>query len=570
MASFAKPVVSTNGTILSAELGNLGMVAGAFDEFGLEDTINKCIGKEGSHVVADNGVLTKLLVMQMLNVPYQSLSGTEGFYQGVPLETLGQQKVCSKDLGRSVLSRLLDSIHEYGSEKLFLSCAAQVVKSLGIKIREAHIDSTSFHYDGVTRTEKGCHLKMGKGYSRDHRPDLNQAISLMLADGESKIPFCSRNVSGNINDNRSFNSLLNFSWGSLKEQFSELEYLVGDSALCTAANFHDATFNKVKLITRVPDKTRLTQQCFDLFVPEEMEKIFENDDDSPVGRWCPDSEIGGERVKLLLISNAALKSQKTETIRKHANTELEQLQATIKKMRTKPAVCKEDAEKNFLNAIAKVEFCKVGEPVYEDITKRAKRGRPKKGEEVELVHIGVSVTAEVTLDEDKIAEAISRECLYVLATNDVSRDWKMADLLSIYKRQSVIERNWRCCKDPLFFLDAIYLKSPSRIDALLWLMSLALLVYAAMEYKIRKALADAKMVFPLLEKNKSTENPTLRRVFQYVDHLRIQVIRIPDGTDYVTNIDPTLQQLLIRMGDFWCRYYVADTYRGTALKAEIF
>ena len=169
MTSLTKPVVSTNGTILSAELGNLGMVAGAFDEFGLEDTINKCIGKEGSHVVADSGALAKLLVMQMLNVPYQSLSGTQEFYKGLPLETLGQQKICSKDLGRSVLSRLLDSIHEYGSEELFLTCAAQVVKSLGIKIREAHIDSTSFHYDGQTRKEEGCSLEMRIGYSRDCR-----------------------------------------------------------------------------------------------------------------------------------------------------------------------------------------------------------------------------------------------------------------------------------------------------------------------------------------------------------------------------------------------------------------
>ncbi len=95
-------------------------------------------------------------------------------------------------------------------------------------------------------------------------------------------------------------------------------------------------------------------------------------------------------------------------------------------------------------------------------------------------------------------------------------------------------------------------------------------VYAAMEYKIRKALADAKMVFPLLEKNKTTDKTTsapgfpVRRPY----HLRIQIIRMPDGTDYITNIDPT-PQLLVQFGDYWCRYYVADTYHGKALKAEI-
>ena len=68
MLPSSKPVVSINSKISSQELGNLGMVAGAFDEFGLEDLINKRIGKEGSHVVADSGVLVKLLVMQMLSM----------------------------------------------------------------------------------------------------------------------------------------------------------------------------------------------------------------------------------------------------------------------------------------------------------------------------------------------------------------------------------------------------------------------------------------------------------------------------------------------------------------------
>ena len=103
MLPSSKPVVSINSKLSSQELGNLGMVAGAFDEFGLEDLINKRIGKEGSHVVADSGVLVKLLVMQMLNVPYQSLSGTQEFYSALPLEVFGQKKITSEDLGRAVL-----------------------------------------------------------------------------------------------------------------------------------------------------------------------------------------------------------------------------------------------------------------------------------------------------------------------------------------------------------------------------------------------------------------------------------------------------------------------------------
>lgn len=55
----------------------------------------------------------------------------------------------------------------------------------------------------------------------------------MLCDAKSKIPLFLRNVSGNISDKTSFKNLIIDSLDTIKEQFHELEYLVGDSALCT-------------------------------------------------------------------------------------------------------------------------------------------------------------------------------------------------------------------------------------------------------------------------------------------------------------------------------------------------
>jgi len=176
----------------------------------------------------------------MLNVPYQMLSGTEEYYKNIALKTLVKDKITHKDLGRGVLGRFLDAVADYGSDKLYLECASQVVKSLGITISEGHIDSTSFHYDGKTREESDCELVLKKGYSRDHRPDLNQAIEVMIADGQSRIPFYAKNVSGNINDNRSFNNALKYAVSTIKEQLGDFKYLVGDSALCTPDNFDEA------------------------------------------------------------------------------------------------------------------------------------------------------------------------------------------------------------------------------------------------------------------------------------------------------------------------------------------
>jgi len=104
-----------------------------------------------------------------------------------------------------------------------------------------------------------------------------------------------------------------------------------------------------------------------------------------------------------------------------------------------------------------------------------------------------------------VEQRIQEEIKYVIATNDIKRDWTMAELITVYKRNSVIERNWKCLKNPKFFVDALYLQKPSRIDALLWIMSIALLVYSAMEYKIRQSMKERRLTIPSIVKGRIEE-----------------------------------------------------------------
>jgi len=340
---------NTGSEIENYDINNLGLVAAAFDDFELEQLINSAIGKVGSHVVVDSGALIKLLVMQMLNVPYQSLSGTEEYYENRPVGAFLNQDISSEHLGRAVLGRLLDSLHEYSGQELFLECSERIVKKLGIKIKEVHIDSSSFHYDGKQRIEEGYDLELRLGYSRDHRPELIQAITRMLADGQSKLPVYSQNLSGNIQDKSSFAEVVRAGMPILKEQYRELKYLVGGSALCTAASFK-ATENKdYFLVTRVPDTYG--------------------------------------QVKALLVNNEELRGQKEKTVRKHAQKEHERLTSKLKKLRTQPLSTRADAEKQINKIIASVKLCTVSDVCYEEVTKHANKGRPKKNQPIETMAV---------------------------------------------------------------------------------------------------------------------------------------------------------------------------------------
>ena len=81
-----------------------------------------------------------------------------------------------------------------------------------------------------------------------------------------------------------------------------------------------------------------------------------------------------------------------------------------------------------------------------------------------------------------------------------------------YKAQSAPERGFRFLKDPQFLASSFYLKKPERIMALLMVMTVCLLVYAALEYRLRKALREHDETFPD-QKGRPTQGPTARWVF---------------------------------------------------------
>jgi transposase len=65
-------------------------------------------------------------------------------------------------------------------------------KRLRLSCKVGHIDTSSFHVDGVYNSDQedvpeGV-IHITPGYSRDHRPDLNQVILQLLCEHQAGIP----------------------------------------------------------------------------------------------------------------------------------------------------------------------------------------------------------------------------------------------------------------------------------------------------------------------------------------------------------------------------------------------
>src|SRR4029450_9462160 len=138
-----------------------------------------------------------------------------------------------------------------------------------------------------------------------------------------------------------------------------------------------------------------------------------------------------------------------------------------------------------------------------------------------VYHIAGALASRLT---DRRARVDQQSC-FILATNELDEGQLSPQaVLDGYKGQARAERGFRFLKAPHFLASSLYLKKPQRIMALLMVMTLCWLVYAALEYRIRTALKEHGATFPD-QKGKRMQNPTARWGFHYF--VGIHVLFIP-------------------------------------------
>ncbi len=88
------------------------------------------------------------------------------------------------------------------------------------------------------------------------------------------------------------------------------------------------------------------------------------------------------------------------------------------------------------------------------------------------------VQAQLELDASVIAKKTKASGRFILASNVLDvEELKPDEMIVKYKEQQSAKRGFGFLKDPLFFTDSVFLKSPERIEALALVMGLCLLVY---------------------------------------------------------------------------------------------
>ena len=533
------------------QLDHLGLVAGFCHEISLPRIIDKFIPKHSEHNVS-HGESVLAMILNGLGFRSRTLHMFSDFFEHKPTDKLIGNGVLPEHLNDDVLGRTLDALYDANVSMLYQVIAEHVVQHLGLSSESVHLDITSFHVDGEygeVSDEGAQRLELTKGYSRDHRPELNQVILELICENQAGIPVYMQALSGNTNDSKAFAEVTKNHIKSLKAA-QRSQYLIGDAALYTPEAIQSLHTQSQTFITRVPMTINLAKQALLNLSPSSLVDIG----GGYAASWLEVEYAEVPQRWLLIRSEDATKREMATWDKKLRKLENKERKA-FDKLKKKEFACQLDAQ------TAALEFSKQCQVlalpnlfVFEKPSFKG-RGRPSKN----AVPTGYSyqIQATPTLDEEKIKLAKAKVGMFILATNDtLNEQLTMSAMLSNYKSQQKVERGFRFLKSPEFLTSSLFLKKPERIEALLMVMTLSLLVYAGLEHKIRQELAKDEAYFPSMVKNKATDRSTARWVF-----LKFEGIHILDfqGERFITGLKGYQLRLLKALGKRYEAIYSVST-----------
>jgi transposase len=529
-------------------LDHLGLVAGMFEELGITEVIDRATKQNPEMRIVTAGHAVKAMVLNGLGFINQQLYLVPHFFHNKPISRLIAPGIQASHLNDDTLGRALDTLYETGLTELYSLIAATAARRLGLTPTFTHLDTTSFHVDGRYNSAEAPDeqvVHMTHGYSRDHRPDLNQVMLELMVEHQAGIPILMKPLSGNSSDAQAFGQVIRDHIAHLHTTYGTT-YLVADSALYSADNLLQLAETPMKWITRVPATLGEAQAVLAQADPQTMAPLREGYRFRVVT-----STYGGVAQRWVLLYSEPRQPHAQRTVDKQWRQHSDQEVKAFTSLCRTAFACEADAQQALTSFAAGLQATFLYESTVSPTPRYGKRGRPGPGAQPDQIvyHITGALASRLT---DRQARVDQQSC-FILATNELDEGQLSSQaVLDGYKGQASAERGFRFLKDPQFLASSLYLKKPERIMALLMVMTVCLLVYAALEYRIRRAIQEHGTTFPD-QKGKRIQNPTARWVFHYF--VGIHVLFIPGQGLIVLNLTDEHLHLLQRLGKRYVWFY---------------
>ena len=488
----------------------LPLVKYYMDELGLARLFDKYVPNNGMDI-APAQVLSMMVMNIMVSAKplYRVEDWLHDYLDGVTEGRFEAAKYNDDRLGRN-----LDLMFDADRASLMTELSANAIVVHQLETQEMHNDSTSVTFIGDYHGEGPKTVKITHGYNKDHRPDCKQIVFGLNITADGHVPLSYQLYDGNQADVTTHIP----NWEQLREMLGKEDFIyVADSKLCSYENLNTIAENGGLFITVIPRNFREVKGFLErVRAGEEIQWQYAHNvpDSRKKGRTRSYRIHVGERMdegyRILWIHSEvkeALDRKARENRISKAERALETLSTGLNQRFLKTREQIEQAVKKATQGASAY----LSVTIHEDRTTeqvQVGQGRPgpnTRYKEKKKIHYQV----EWTRDEREIRKAQRTDGFFPLVDN-TSLD--PVEVLRTYKNQPYLEKRFNTHKSVLE-VAPVFLKTPQRIEAMMFLYFIALMLVSLIERRIRLEMQEQKIdSLPMRPAGMHTKKPTWRTI----------------------------------------------------------
>lgn len=497
------------------QVDHLLIVKAFADDLELVETVNRLVPTQ---MGVKPGSIVLGLVLDTLS-GRSPLYRLVEFFEGRDTQILLGERIPAKAFSDDTVGRVLDLLFETGTQRIFSELAMKAVIKHEISTRAVHFDTTSVSVYGDYRVDEANPppFVITEGYSKDHRPDLKQFLISTLCVGD-KVPIFGKNEDGNRSDKQINNTILSrISEHMSRFGVAEKAFIyVADSALVTPANLEQLGEGQ-PFITRLPATyTECGRVISEVVSSNQWEALGQLSRTKPtLNRPAARYRVAeatvtlyGKVYRAAVVHSSAHDKRRQKKIERELAKEKVALEKSFQEQCLSAYACEADAK-----AAAHAWASRV--PRYHDLSWEIEphytyaRGRPKKDQPRAITGVHYRVSCRLEQKAAALERMKTEAGCFVLLSNVAKEGEGAADakeILSLYKEQHGVEQNFAFLKDPAV-VNAIFLKTEERIEALGLILLISLLIWRLIERKLRKHVDETGQALTGWD-NKPTTSPT--------------------------------------------------------------
>jgi transposase len=447
------------------------------------------------------------------------------------------------------LGRNLDVLFEADRPSLLAELSAQAIRVHELETAALHNDSTRVTLIGAYEADDPQAVKITHGYNKDHRPDCKQLVFGLNITEDGHVPLSYQLYDGNQADVTTH--LPN--WQALRELLGREDFIyVADSKLCAYENLNTLAEQGGQFITVVPRNFREVKRFLER-VREGEEIPWQVDYAVPDTRKKGRTQIyrihvgehtaqGGYRI-LWIHSTAKERLERKSREQRVAKAEqaLERLSSGLNQRSLKTREQIERAVKKATQGAAPyLSVILQEERILEQVQLGCGRPGPntRYGQQ-EKIHYRL----DWQRDESEICRAQRTDGLFPLVDNT---DLEPIEVLRTYKNQPYLEKRFHTHKSVLE-VAPVFLETPRRIEAMLFLYFIALMLVSLIERRIRREMRACNIdSLPMRPAGMHTKKPTWRTIVDSFHGVYLATIEQAGKTIHTAlkGLSPLRQQIL--------------------------